>query len=123
MIRRPPRSTRTDTLFPYTTLFRSSAQILGAPAAMAATCSVDIEGNDMMQFNVANIDVSKSCKNFTINLKHTGKPAKNVIGHNVVVATNAEMKGINTAGLKTGLAADSGKAGNTTSCDPPPTAR
>src|SRR3546814_9401585 len=26
MIRRPPRSTRTDTLFPYTTLFRSPAQ-------------------------------------------------------------------------------------------------
>src|SRR3546814_19858730 len=26
MIRRPPRSTRTDTLFPYTTLFRSRAQ-------------------------------------------------------------------------------------------------
>src|SRR3546814_2609493 len=27
MIRRPPRSTRTDTLFPYTTLFRSDAWI------------------------------------------------------------------------------------------------
>src|SRR3546814_3004821 len=26
MIRRPPRSTRTDTLFPYTTLFRSMAE-------------------------------------------------------------------------------------------------
>src|SRR3546814_4329242 len=26
MIRRPPRSTRTDTLFPYTTLFRSRVQ-------------------------------------------------------------------------------------------------
>src|SRR3546814_17452564 len=26
MIRRPPRSTRTDTLFPYTTLFRSRLQ-------------------------------------------------------------------------------------------------
>src|SRR3546814_12162437 len=26
MIRRPPRSTRTDTLFPYTTLFRSPMQ-------------------------------------------------------------------------------------------------
>src|SRR3546814_3788192 len=26
MIRRPPRSTRTDTLFPYTTLFRSRSQ-------------------------------------------------------------------------------------------------
>src|SRR3546814_6041827 len=27
MIRRPPRSTRTDTLFPYTTLFRSSPSV------------------------------------------------------------------------------------------------
>src|SRR3546814_1638298 len=26
MIRRPPRSTRTDTLFPYTTLFRSACR-------------------------------------------------------------------------------------------------
>src|SRR3546814_3831937 len=30
MIRRPPRSTRTDTLFPYTTLFRSAARRLQA---------------------------------------------------------------------------------------------
>src|SRR3546814_5309544 len=29
MIRRPPRSTRTDTLFPYTTLFRSLDHLLG----------------------------------------------------------------------------------------------
>src|SRR3546814_1498650 len=28
MIRRPPRSTRTDTLFPYTTLFRSARALL-----------------------------------------------------------------------------------------------
>src|SRR3546814_8650317 len=28
MIRRPPRSTRTDTLFPYTTLFRSARRSL-----------------------------------------------------------------------------------------------
>src|SRR3546814_17988272 len=27
MIRRPPRSTRTDTLFPYTTLFRSAPRM------------------------------------------------------------------------------------------------
>src|SRR3546814_3573377 len=31
MIRRPPRSTRTDTLFPYTTLFRSAAARNSAP--------------------------------------------------------------------------------------------
>src|SRR3546814_19151845 len=29
MIRRPPRSTRTDTLFPYTTLFRSIVRVHG----------------------------------------------------------------------------------------------
>src|SRR3546814_1042098 len=29
MIRRPPRSTRTDTLFPYTTLFRSVGEVGG----------------------------------------------------------------------------------------------
>src|SRR3546814_14126645 len=29
MIRRPPRSTRTDTLFPYTTLFRSLLRLMG----------------------------------------------------------------------------------------------
>src|SRR3546814_2344176 len=29
MIRRPPRSTRTDTLFPYTTLFRSGRDLVG----------------------------------------------------------------------------------------------
>src|SRR3546814_9463612 len=31
MIRRPPRSTRTDTLFPYTTLFRSIAKLAERP--------------------------------------------------------------------------------------------
>src|SRR3546814_2349161 len=30
MIRRPPRSTRTDTLFPYTTLFRSDRRVSGS---------------------------------------------------------------------------------------------
>src|SRR3546814_5202219 len=30
MLRRPPRSTRTDTLFPYTTLFRSNRPVAGA---------------------------------------------------------------------------------------------
>src|SRR3546814_3136503 len=36
MIRRPPRSTRTDTLFPYTTLFRSNH------AAFHEDCTVGI---------------------------------------------------------------------------------
>src|SRR3546814_4090763 len=34
MIRRPPRSTRTDTLFPYTTLFRSAGLVDEAGAGL-----------------------------------------------------------------------------------------
>src|SRR3546814_10173388 len=34
MIRRPPRSTRTDTLFPYTTLFRSPTMTAARPITM-----------------------------------------------------------------------------------------
>src|SRR3546814_2452425 len=35
MIRRPPRSTRTDTLFPYTTLFRSQTRSPATPVIKA----------------------------------------------------------------------------------------
>src|SRR3546814_17780829 len=51
MIRRPPRSTRTDTLFPYTTLFRSgqpAAGVVHAPAlamTWAGVCGDDGDGN------------------------------------------------------------------------------
>src|SRR3546814_12587211 len=34
MLRRPPRSTRTDTLFPYPTLFRASEEELAPPAPL-----------------------------------------------------------------------------------------
>src|SRR3546814_168112 len=43
MIRRPPRSTRTDTLFPYPTLFRSlhlGANALGVDLRPAVDCHV-----------------------------------------------------------------------------------
>src|SRR3546814_2141867 len=40
MIRRPPRSTRTDTLFPYTTLFRSTNR-LNLPASIVNAVSND----------------------------------------------------------------------------------
>src|SRR3546814_2920318 len=42
MIRRPPRSTRTDTLFPYTTLFRSPgpAQRLTVTGGLPCRCAL-----------------------------------------------------------------------------------
>src|SRR3546814_18699089 len=45
MIRRPPRSTRTDTLFPYTTLFRSvrigASTFLGGIERLATLCGAN----------------------------------------------------------------------------------
>src|SRR3546814_5549610 len=47
MIRRPPRSTRTDTLFPYTTLFRSGegqARLRSTPRTTSCNRFPRIEG-------------------------------------------------------------------------------
>src|SRR3546814_17164000 len=41
MLRRPPRSTRTDTLFPYTTLFRSVTAVGGSIRSAFAELSDD----------------------------------------------------------------------------------
>src|SRR3546814_19796045 len=54
MIRRPPRSTRTDTLFPYTTLFRSSGAFIrrlmvGRPRSMQRTSGVYRSGRGLEQ--------------------------------------------------------------------------
>src|SRR3546814_4821305 len=46
MIRRPPRSTRTDTLFPYTTLFRSRViGVLVAPENRDVGIGIGAEGD------------------------------------------------------------------------------
>src|SRR3546814_6056843 len=43
MIRRPPRSTRTDTLFPYTTLFRSPQQVARIEQERAADAEHEVQ--------------------------------------------------------------------------------
>src|SRR3546814_15684330 len=43
MIRRPPRSTRTDTLFPYTTLFRSHDRGLGRHCRKIVNHEIDLQ--------------------------------------------------------------------------------
>src|SRR3546814_16276725 len=46
MIRRPPRSTRTDTLFPYTTLFRSCGEGSQGRGAPACARRIDLQDRD-----------------------------------------------------------------------------
>src|SRR3546814_16660501 len=47
MIRRPPRSTRTDTLFPYTTLFRSELELEDAQTLIKNGVRCVAEGANM----------------------------------------------------------------------------
>ena len=83
-----------------------------AAPAMAADCAMTVESNDQMQFNVKSIEVPKSCKNYTITLKHIGKMPKSAMGHNWVLTTTADANATATDGIKAGLAADYVKAGD-----------
>src|SRR3546814_11551008 len=58
MIRRPPRSTRTDTLFPYTTLFRSfvdkvDATMIGAHPDQSLLADRQVTNNITVQLYLA----------------------------------------------------------------------
>jgi azurin len=87
--------------------------LLTLPALAAAPCETVIEGNDAMQFNKASIDVPKSCKQFKVTLKHTGKLAKNAMGHNWVLAKTADVQGVANDGMAAGLDKQYVKAGDT----------
>src|SRR3546814_5517975 len=64
MIRRPPRSTRTDTLFPYTTLFRSISLLplrrnFGCQASDVAWCSS--RAATMSLESLSSVEVDLNC--------------------------------------------------------------
>lgn len=92
-----------------------AAVVLGMASTplWAATCTATVEANDVMQFNVKNIDVPKSCATFTVTLKHTGKLARNVMGHDWVLTTAADKAGVDADGIKAGLDNNYLKPGDT----------
>src|SRR3546814_18590009 len=56
MIRRPPRSTRTDTLFPYTTLFRSISTFQALAGGESTTFAARGVGSGIASLRVAGND-------------------------------------------------------------------
>src|SRR3546814_5150243 len=62
MLRRPPRSTRTDTLFPYTTLFRSPWAWRQAWAGSPRTCPWPCRGPDGRSLAPARANVSPAAR-------------------------------------------------------------
>src|SRR3546814_8477079 len=93
MIRRPPRSTRTDTLFPYTTLFRSSGSELfdkkGGRAAFR---------RHRGSRKVGHVGVSRAATLPAASALHTPPfPLYRMHGHECSRASNTSTKGASSA--------------------------
>lgn len=82
----------------------ASAFIGFAGAASAQDCAVTVDSTDAMRFNTDVITVDKSCETFTVNLTHSGKLAKNVMGHNWVLTSAENVQPVATDGMSAGLA-------------------
>ena len=81
----------------------SAFLMTGAQLAQAEDCVFALGSNDAMQYDQKSITVKSSCETFTLNLTHTGKLAKNVMGHNWVLTKTADAKIVASDGLAAGL--------------------
>lgn len=90
----------------------ASVLVLASAPLLAAECSVEVHSTDQMTFDTKEIKVSKSCKTFTIDLKHVGNLPKNVMGHNLVVAKTADVQVVSADGIAAGVDKDYLKEGD-----------
>jgi azurin len=63
-------------------------------------------GDDAMQFSTTSIEVPKTCKQFTVTLKHTGKLPKTAMGHNWALTRADDQAGVLADGSSAGLASN-----------------
>lgn len=82
------------------------ASLFAAGFVRADECSIDLEGDDLMNYDKQTVTVAASCETITINLKHVGKLPAESMGHNVVVSATADYQAIAQDGMKAGLAGD-----------------
>lgn len=82
--------------------FAAPVQAQAASPASPTDCKVQVEGNDAMQFNKKEIVVPKSCKSFTVELRHAGKLPKQAMGHNWVLSKTADAANVARDGIPAG---------------------
>src|SRR5688500_9467894 len=75
-------------------------------AYAAQDCTLTIEGNDQLKFNVTELKVPEGCKEVEVVLKHVGKFPANAMGHNWVLTKTADAQPVANAGVAAGLAKD-----------------
>jgi len=81
-------------------LLAASAGAFGADKL----CKLEIAGTDAMQFDKKELSVAADCTDVEVTLKHTGKLAAQIMGHNWVLAKTADMAGIANDGMSASVA-------------------
>src|SRR3546814_6867937 len=95
MTRRPPRSTRTDTLFPYTTLFRSASGSITKSRDVGTQAVFSLRGKPLNSFGLTKKIVYEN-EEFNL-LQHALNIEDGLEGlryNNVVIATDADVDGM-----------------------------
>jgi azurin len=81
----------------------ATALLLLTGIAHADPCKMSIESNDAMQYNLREMVVPTTCTEVEVSLRHSGQLAAKVMGHDWVLAREADMSGIVTAGMAAGF--------------------
>lgn len=79
------------------------ALLFSSASAQANECELTISGNDAMQFDKKELSVPASCEEVTLNLKHSGKLAAKVMGHNWVLSKASDKNAITGAAVAAGM--------------------
>ena len=82
------------------------AALLLSSQLHAKTCELSIDSTDQMTFSTKELKVEADCTEVKLTLHHVGKMAKNVMGHNWVLATTSDYQAVASDGMKAGAAAD-----------------
>jgi azurin len=81
----------------------AAALLLATMVAHADPCKLSIESNDAMQYSAREMVVPPGCTDVEISLRHAGKLAAKVMGHDWVLARESDMPAIVNAGMAAGL--------------------
>ncbi|MFM7007993.1 MAG: azurin [Betaproteobacteria bacterium] len=70
----------------------------------AQTCNAVVQSDDALRYTPQSIEVPSTCKDFTVTLTHSGRLPALAMGHNWVLAKEADMAGVARTGMLAGAA-------------------
>lgn len=86
-------------------LYRITAAIAAImlSSTALADCDVSINVGDGLAFDTDAIEVPASCETVTVTISHSGKLPSTAMGHNWVLATDADWQEVAQAGMSAGF--------------------